>query len=82
MTRLEGTQLSAYYAHRLNINKIALEHLEQAIKDIKSAGALILNGKLDVQFAIDSVLSIKEDVGKLIADDTTTLEQLNEVTYD
>ena len=82
MTRLEGTQLSAYYAHRLNINKIALEHLEQAIKDIKSAGALILNGKIDVQFAVDSVLSIKDEVDKLIADDNTTLEQLNEVEYD
>ena len=82
MTKLEGTQLSAYYAHRLNINKIALEHLEQAIKDIKSAGALILNGKIDVQFAVDAVLGIKEEVGKLIADDTTILEQLNEVEYD
>ena len=82
MTRLEGTQLSAYYAHRLNINKIALEHLEQAIKDIKSAGALILNGKLDVQFAIDSVQTIMDEVEKLIADDTTQLQQLSEVTYD
>ena len=82
MTRLEGTQLSAYYAHRLNINKIALEHLEQAIKDIKSAGALILNGKIDVQFAIDSVQTIMDEVEKLIADDTTQLQQLSEVEYD
>lgn len=82
MTRLEGTQLSAYYAHRLNINRIALEHLEQSIRDIKSAGALILNGKIDVQFAIDSVLSIKEEVGKLIAEDNTALDQLSEVEYD
>lgn len=82
MTKLEGTQLSAYYAHRLNINKIALEHLEQAIKDIKSAGALILNGKIDVQFAIDSVQTIMDEVEKLIADDTTQLQQLSEVTYD
>ena len=82
MTRLEGTQLSAYYAHRLSINKIALEHLEQSIRDIKSAGSLILNGKIDVQFAIDSVLSIKEEVGKLIAEDNTALDQLNEVAYD
>ena len=82
MTRLEGTQLCAYYAHRLSINKIALEHLEQSIRDIKSAGSLILNGKIDVQFAIDSVLSIKEEVGKLIAEDNTALDQLNEVAYD
>lgn len=82
MTRLEMTQLSAYYAHRLNINKIALEHLEQSIRDIKAAGTLILNGKIDVQFAIDSVLSIKEEVGKLIAEDNTALDQLNEVAYD
>ena len=82
MTKLEGTQLSAYYAHRLNINKIALEHLEQAIKDIKSAGALILNGKIDVQFAIDSVQTIMDEVEKLIADDTTQLQQLSEVEYD
>lgn len=82
MTKLEGTQLSAYYAHRLNINKIALEHLEQAIKNIKSAGALILNGKIDVQFAVDSVQTIMDEVEKLIADDTTQLQQLSEVTYD
>lgn len=82
MTKLEGTQLSAYYAHRLNINKIALEHLEQAIKDIKSAGALILNGKIDVQFAVDAVQTIMDGMEKLIADDTTQLQQLSEVTYD
>ena len=82
MTKLEGIQLSAYYAHRLNINKIALEHLEQAIKDIKSAGALILNGKIDVQFAVDSVQTIMDEVEKLITDDTTQLQQLSEVTYD
>lgn len=82
MTRLEMTQLSAYYAHRLNINKIALEHLEQSVRGIKAAGTLVLNGKIDVQFAIDSVLSIKEEVGKLIAEDSTALDQLNEVAYD
>lgn len=82
MTRLEGTQLSAYYAHRLNINKIAQQHLAESIKNIKSAGALILNGKIDVQFAVDSVQTIMDDVEKLIADDTTQLQQLNEVEYD
>ena len=82
MTKLEGTQLSAYYAHRLNINKIAQQHLAESIKNIKSAGALILNGKIDVQFAIDSVQTIMDDVEKLIADDTTQLQQLNEVDYD
>ena len=82
MTRLEGTQLSAYYAHRLNINKIAQQHLAESIKNIKSAGALILNGKIDVQFAVDSVQTIMDDVEKRIADDTTQLQQLNEVTYD
>ncbi len=82
MTRLEGTQLSAYYAHRLNINKIAQQHLAESIKNIRSAGALILNGKIDVQFAIDSVTTIMDDVEKLIADDTTQLQQLSEVTYD
>ncbi len=82
MTKLEGTQLSAYYAHRLNINKIAQQHLAESVKNIKSAGALILNGKIDVQFAIDSVQTIMDDVEKLIADDTTQLQQLNEVDYD
>ena len=82
MTKLEGAQLSAYYAHRLNINKIAQQHLTESIKNIKSAGALILNGKIDVQFAIDSVQTIMDDVEKLIADDTTQLQQLSEVDYD
>ena len=82
MTRLEGTQLSAYYAHRLNINKIAQQHLAESVKNIKSAGALILNGKIDIQFAVDSVQTIMDEVEKLIADDTTQLQQLNEVDYD
>ena len=82
MTKLEGTQLCAYYAHRLNINKIAQQHLAESVKSIKSAGALILNGKIDVQFAVDSVQTIMDEVEKLIADDTTQLQQLSEVTYD
>ena len=86
MTRLEGTLVGAYYAHRLNINKIAYEHLERAMQHIIDAGNLILNGKVDVQFALDSVNTLKDELNKLITEDNTAIDQLSgndpEVDYD
>ena len=86
MTRLEGTLVGAYYAHRLHINKIAYEHLERAMQHIIDAGNLILNGKVDVQFALDSVNTLKDELNKLITEDSTAIDQLSgndpEVDYD
>lgn len=86
MTRLEGTLVGAYYAHRLNINKIAYEHLERAMQHIIDAGNLILNGKVDVQFALDSVNTLKDELNKLITEDNTAIDQLSgndqEAEYD
>ena len=86
MTRLEGTLVGAYYAHRLNINKIAYEHLERAMQHIIDAGNLILNGKVDVQFALDSVNTLKDELNKLITEDSTAIDQLSgndpEAEYD
>ena len=76
MTRLEGTLVGAFYAHRLNINKIAYEHLQRATQHIIDAGNLIINGKVDVQFALDSVNTLKEELNKLIVEDNTAIDQM------
>lgn len=82
MNKLESVQLQAYYAHRVNIHRIAKEHLEQAMTDIKAAGALVLNGGLDMTLAMDTVTGLMSELSKLITDDSTALEQLTEAEYD
>ena len=82
MNKLESVQLQAYYAHRVNIHRIAKEHLEQAMTDIKAAGALVLSGGIDITLAMDTVTGLMSELSKLITDDSTALEQLTEAEYD
>ena len=82
MTKFEVAQLQAYYAHRISINKIAKEHLENALTDIKAAGSLVLGGGLDMTLAMDTVNELMAELSKIIVDDNTKFDQLNEVEYD